>query len=515
MIPIRVFTTIVSLYFLFASGCNLHHVEATTQVFSPTATATYTDSVAAAERTLNPIDQTQTPTAAAPESCQTGGDWPRTRHIVVADVHYLSHSVGVQQRVFYTNMTGSELDTLVFVVEPNRLPGAFHLNAIESGQEGLTYAFNQQNLTVTLPEILQPGCEVVVTLDYRLDVPAVGEQAPRSKGFFGFTDRQFNLGHWLATVAIFEAGEWLTRDATAIGEQNVLERADWEVAVNLIDPPPNLTIAAPGFRSQINNTTWRYVHQDSRDFSMSLSDEFIVIDSETDSGVVVEVYTFTNAHKNDAAQHALDMATRSLEMYSDLFGDYLYDRLLVVQGDFADGMELSGLAFVGNRWFQRYTGDPASYLTLITVHEVSHQWWYANVGNDSAMAPWLDEALATYSEYIFLEEYYPDLKDWWWLFRIDQYTPVGYVDSTVYQFGYARDYINAVYLRGAQMMHALRNDLGREAFFQLLEDYSQAANDQIATPDTFWSLLSAGQLEQTQATRDEYFQQSQVESGDP
>ena len=513
MTRIGIFTLIGLLGFLSASGCNLLQVEATSIATSPPITAAHIDPLPAAERTLNPIEQPPTQTSSTPEPCQTDGEYPRTRHIVVADIHYPSHSVGVLQRVFFTNYTGTELASLVFNVEPNRLAGAFHLNAIESGQSGLTYAFNRQRLEVTLPETLHPGCEVVVTLSYRLEVPAVGEGASASRGFFGYTERQFNLGHWLASVAVFAAEEWITRDASAIGEQDVLERADWEVAVNLIDPPPNLTIAAPGFVSQINGNTWRYAHENSRDFSMSLSDKFLMLSAEPAPGVMVELYTFPNAHKNNAADHALAMATRSLLMFSDLFGDYPYDRLLIVQGDFPDGMELSGLVFVGNRWFQQYTGDPASYLTLITVHEISHQWWYARVGNDSALTPWLDEALATYSEYIFLEEYYPDLKDWWWLFRVDQYTPTGSVDSTVYQFGYVRDYINAVYLRGARMMHQLREDLGREAFFQFLADYAEAGTGKIATPELFWSLLSPGQLEQTQPTRDEYFQQPLVESG--
>ena len=45
-----------------------------------------------------------------------------------------------------------------------------------------------------------------------------------------------------------------------------------------------------------------------------------------------------------------------------------------------------------------YLMDP-----LIT-HEVAHQWWYNVVGNNVIDDPWLDEALATYSYVIYLEE---------------------------------------------------------------------------------------------------------------
>src|SRR5690606_6507172 len=104
-----------------------------------------------------------------------------------------------------------------------------------------------------------------------------------------------------------------------------------------------------------------------------------------------------------------------------LFGVYPHERMLVVQGDFPDGMEFSGLVFVSTDWFKSFKGETGSYLTLITIHEVAHQWWYMRVGNDPALSPWLDEALATYSEYLFMEEYYPSLKEWWWQFRVDAY----------------------------------------------------------------------------------------------
>src|SRR5690606_16503225 len=149
------------------------------------------------------------------------------------------------------------------------------------------------------------------------------------------------------------------------------------------------------------------------------------------------------------------VTTRALSTYSDLFGAYPRERFVVIQGDFPDGMEFSDLVFVSGDWFASYAGEPKSYLTLITVHEVAHQWWYSRVGNDQAMMPWLDEALATYSEYIFYEEYYPELKDWWWDFRVNTWIPGDFdrhpVSSTVYDFASIREYVNAVYLRGARM----------------------------------------------------------------
>ena len=162
---------------------------------------------------------------------------------------------------------------------------------------------------------------------------------------------------------------------------------------------------------------------------------------------------------------------RRMSMYSDLFGAFPYERFVVVEGDFPDGMEFSGIVFVSDQWFRTNTGTAQSYLTIITVHETSHQWWYARVGSDQAINPWMDEALAAYSEYIFYEEHYPELKKWWWNFRVDTYVGQNYsgkrVDSTVYDFDNGRDYINAVYLRGAHMLDDLRSDSGHRCFLRL------------------------------------------------
>lgn len=150
---------------------------------------------------------------------------------------------------------------------------------------------------------------------------------------------------------------------------------------------------------------------------------------------------------------------------------------------------------------------------LITVHEVAHQWWYGRVGNDSAVDPWLDEALSTYAEFIYVEEFYPSLRDWWWRFRVDSFAPDGFVDSTIYQFDNVRSYINAVYLRGVRMMDDLRTDLGTEPFFDLLFAYAEAGDGQVASPELFWSLMTPEQLQQTQVTRETYFYNPSIEVG--
>lgn len=456
--------------------------------------------------------------------CRSTAGQPATQHTVVADVDYPTRSLRVQQDLRYINRGNESLPEIVLNVEPNRIAGAFTLDGIEfgSGAPVPAYELTGRRLVVELGESLDPGCTLELRLKYQLYVPPVGDGVSALSGYFSYTPRQFNLGHWLATVALRSGGAWITHEVIAIGEQLVSDIADWDVTLNVSDGPDGLVIAAPGTVENEDDDSWRFRHMDAREFSLSMSNQFNVTEQAASNGVTVEMYAYddavvqTEGGEVDSAAHALDAAARSIAMFSDLFGAYPYERFVVVQGDFPDGMEFSDLVFVSGDWFRSYVGNPASYLTIITVHEVAHQWWYARVGNDQATTPWLDEALATYSEYIFFEEYYPELKDWWWQTRVDTFVPPDYagatVDSSVYRFTSIREYINAVYLRGARMLELLRRDLGTDAFFDWLRRYSEAGTGRVVTPDQFWSLLTPEQQMQTYTTRAAYLSTTVVNS---
>jgi aminopeptidase N len=94
------------------------------------------------------------------------------------------------------------------------------------------------------------------------------------------------------------------------------------------------------------------------------------------------------------------------------------------------------------------------------------------VGNDQAEEPWLDEALATYSERLFYERTYPEALDWWWAYRVNYYEPRGWVDGSIYNPEGYRAYRDAVYLNGATFLEELRQQVGEAAFFAFLQDYT-------------------------------------------
>ncbi len=488
----------------------------------PTATTVRVTATAPGNLPASPARDLRTIAAQTPEStpeteyCQISAAQPMTMHQVSASIDYQRHEVNVAQLIRTVNRSSDTLTDVVFDVEANRFPAIFKMARVESRLGVASYELTGRRLTIALEQPLEPGCLLDLELSFTLNVPEVGQGASAYGGYFGYTENQLNLGQWLPMLALRRGGEWIIHDVSAIGEQVVVDVADWDVILNISDAPDTLIVAAPGRLVEPNAAAnhRHYILENAREFTVSMSPRFQVQTAKSEAGVEVELYTFadqtaeTAKGKIDNAQQALDAATQAMSMYSDLFGAFPYERYVVVEGDFPDGMEFSGIVFVSDQWFRTNTGTAESYLTIITVHETSHQWWYARVGSDQAINPWMDEALAAYSEYIFYEEHYPDLKKWWWAFRVDNYVGQNYngkrVDSSVYDFEKGRDYINAVYLRGAHMLDDLRGVLGTDVFFDWLRRYAQVGQNRVVTPDVFWSLLTADELAKTQAVRARY-----------
>lgn len=502
-------------------GCNLSEatpVTSTPETIKSIRLAMLPSSTPEEGRVLSTVatpTATNLPATETPLPCQIDTTRPRSRYRVQAALDYATKSMLISQTMRYANTTGQPLVEIILSVEPNQWAGLFTLKNATWGSTPLVTDMVSTRMRIALPRPLEAGCEAEITLQFALNVPRVGAGVSNYRGYFGYGERQINLAYWLPVISPHINGEWIHHEPKSIGEQTVLEPADWDVLLTVSNAPTGLQLAAPGTVEQPAADQWHITFPRARDFPISLSDKFRIAKQMTASGTMVEVYSFPDAVRSgatgllDGAQHAVEVAARAFQQYNDLYGDYPYDRLTIVQADFPDGMEASGLVFVSTNWFYRFEGGVQNYLTVITVHEVAHQWWYARVGNDAALAPWLDEALTTYSEYVYYEEYYPDLKNWWWDFRVGGYNPQGNVDSTIYEFDDPRAYINAAYLRGAQMLQNLREDIGTEAFFKLLAQYAQSGTDQIATPELFWSLLSPEQFASTRDTRTQFFRDGQ------
>ncbi len=194
------------------------------------------------------------------------------------------------------------------------------------------------------------------------------------------------------------------------------------------------------------------------------------------------------------ADFHLTTTAQALQIYSQRYGPYPHKTLSVIMGNFPDGMEYSASYFTSYGYYNLLAGSPTNSIYQLSVvylaaHETAHQWWFEQVANDQALEPWLDEAMATYSEHVFFETYYPAELKLWWYVRSDQYDPKGWVDIPIYDGGGFRPYTNAVYFEGAHFLDDLRIRIGDPAFFAFLQDYLNQENGKISTSADFFRIL--------------------------
>jgi hypothetical protein len=448
----------------------------------PSATATASPTTSA---TPSPSATPSQPPTFTPVASATPIPPARPQYNLNALWDYDGRTVIVSQEILYPNNTGQALGEMLLAVNPNLWNGVFSLLSLTvNGQDSAAHMLSGQRLTVPLTTPLQPGEILLLGIGYQLNLPYSSSKYEN----FGYTSRQTNLTDWFPFVPPYFPGEgWVLREPWGYGENLVYPLADFNVGVTFSDPASTPIVAASAPAWQEGNSL-RYAFPQARTFSLSASRDFLVSTAE-ENGVSIASYYF--AEHAAAGEMLLYSTQAAVRTYSQSFGPYAHNWLAAVETDLNDGLESDGLYFLASSFYASYDGTAANNLVMIGIHETAHQWWFGAVASDQALEPWIDEALCTYSEHVFYENNYPGLLNWWWNARINYYNPTGYVDMRIYNATSFRQYVNAVYLRGALFFDDLRARMGDEAFFAFLRDYYARHRGYIATAETFFTVLDA------------------------
>lgn len=445
---------------------------------------------------------------AVAQDCESNPDVRRTRYDFDVTFNWSRRLVQVKQTVMYRNDSAGPLDELVFHSEPHRLSRVntmtFYNAYAEDGAVLPGVTIDEMRMTVPLAQPVEPGCDAVVRLEYDINLSELSEQNPL--GWLAYTQTQINIAHWFPVIALYEhetAGEWYTTERHYIGEQAVTEPADMHAIIRTENAPEDVVFVAPGQVTEIEPQEWEINFDGGRELGMSFS----AIYTKTEQLVgdtTIEMYTLATTYRGSVTR-AMEDAVQAFALYEELYGEYPWKRFVIAEGDFPDGLELSGMVFVSTDWFVGWNGNNIHWLSVITVHEVAHQWFYALIANDQSIHPYLDESLATYSEYLYFERYYPEMADEWWRFRLGPYNlGTDPVDATVHEYTNWRPYINTVYFRGVDMLHEIRGRIGDELFLRWLADYAKNNRERVASPLDFWGAMSRFSYDSTADIRTQF-----------
>jgi aminopeptidase N len=189
------------------------------------------------------------------------------------------------------------------------------------------------------------------------------------------------------------------------------------------------------------------------------------------------------------AEAAMKTTAEAVELFSERFGDYPRSTLIIVQADLSDSRAFSGLSFISRNFYQLYDGTSKNYLTFAAIDAAAHQWWFDQVGNDPAAEPWLDEALATYSEMLYFERTTHDQLAYWQANRVDFFRPQGRINVSIYDAVNYDAYKQSVYFNGVYFLQDLRERIGDYALNNFLRDYYRQGTGNISTEQDFFRIL--------------------------
>ena len=446
---------------------------ATNTFIPPTATLTPTPSVSPTP-TLTPTPLAS-PTPAPP---------PRPQYTLHAHLNYWQRQADVEEHIIYPNTADTPLDTLVLNVEPAQWSNAFELGDATINGQPIRGALKGTYWQINLSTPIQPGQSASLDIHYRLHLPY--QNAAR---IFGASAQQVNLTEWYPFVVPYDAKDgWLWHQPWPFGDHLAYAASDFDVTLEITNAPQDITVAA----SALPDKDGHYRLEAARSFVFSISPAFHTTQSEV-NGITITSYYFDDIATGGKILPTY--AAKAVATFTQHYGPLPRKHLAIVATTSADGMEYSGLVFLSRSFYesyeQNYRGTVLNNLISLGVHELSHQWWYDQVGNDQAINPWMDEALATYSEWIFYHDNYPANAPMWWNFRVLYFRPEGFINGSIYDYPTFRPYVNAVYLRGAQFIDALRQRMGDEAFYAFLKDYQTQMRGSIARPNDFFRILNA------------------------
>ncbi|HEY3310176.1 MAG TPA: M1 family aminopeptidase [Anaerolineales bacterium] len=432
--------------------------------------------------TPQPVESPTEPPAVPTAPSNPPATSDRPQYFLTALLDYEGHTLNVSEIVTYPNRSAGPLSNIVLAVNPNLWNGVFTLQSVSVNDQAYSnYSLAGQWFTLNLDKPLESGQAIKIGLGYLLTLPYSSAKFEN----FGYTARQTNLTDWYPFVVPYINGQWVLPDPYPYGENLVYDKADIQVRLSFANPASAPVVAASA-PSRLEDGALVYDLPNARNFTISASPDFLMSSADANGVTIYNYYFASNAN---AAAMVLELTRMAVNTYTTEFGPYPHSALSVAETDLNDGLETDGLYFLASSFYSGFDGSVRNNLSTIAVHETAHQWWYGAVANNQAVEPWLDEAMATYSEHIFYEDNYPDLLNWWWNFRIYSHGATGWVDSRVYDTSSFRGYVSAVYFNGAQFIQSLRDRIGEKVFFDFIRDYFARNNGRIATSGDFFAVL--------------------------
>jgi hypothetical protein len=383
------------------------------------------------------------------------------------------------ERVRYTNRTPAPLTEIVFRLYPNTpvLAGRMDVTHVTLNNRAVTPSFAELDsvMSVPLDKPLLPESTVEMTLDFSV---VMTRELDASYGRFGYVHNVVSATAWYPTLSVYDVGQgWWKATPSPKGDPAYTETGLYDVRLTA---PGDMTVAMSGIEVEtIRNADGTITHHDvtgpMRDHAFQASSRYVIAPTEVEgTRINIVHYKDPDDPAIDGTADAARYAAQAMKAYNAIYGVYPYREFDVVENPTPTGVEYPGLVQIAERNWRKANDS----LEVTIAHETAHQWFYALVGNDQVNHPWLDEALATYSEFVYMRTYYPAAQAEDYISARQRFytqaagsgladlavdLPVGsYLDGS---------YGVIVYVKGALLYIELERELGQETVYRALHVY--------------------------------------------
>ncbi len=401
---------------------------------------------------------------------------PRDRYTMKVEFFERNLTVVGHLLLEHVNRHPVEFRQLYFHIYPNAFRargGGINVTSVSDDEGPLPHAVEGVDgtlLRVALRRPLRPGGALRLKISFVVKVP-------RCQDRFGYWGGVLALGNWYPILAVYdEEGGWHLDPYFWHGESFHFYFADYDLWVEVDE---GFVLASTGVLVETRRlgggrVLMHWVATNVREVAMAGSRRYRVVSTELWG---IKIYSYFLPEHERQGLFALEVARAAIRVYSEHFGRYPYPEFRVCEtyGWFG-GMEYPMIIFITSRL---YRPGARGSLEIVVAHEVAHQWWYATLANDEANEPWLDEAFAEYSQILYVEwvhgrERARSAFDAWirgpyvrYLSRRED-APAA---LSVWNYSSPYEYYNAVYNKGAYVLHMLRLLMGDEKFFRLLRTW--------------------------------------------
>jgi len=201
--------------------------------------------------------------------------------------------------------------------------------------------------------------------------------------------------------------------------------------------------------------------------SVTISTFEIVDDIFTWDLIEMPVQYFIYPEDYSRGESAITNTIEMLNFFSEYIGSYpfILEKYAMVEAPFqeAGAMENQTISLMD---------EPIIDNESVIAHELAHQWWGDAVTLSSFKDIWLNEGFATYFDALFVEYKYGEEAFQQRMISSGSNASSGgsiaypiYEPPDRYLFG------NAVYHKGAWVLHMLRNELGKDVFQTIIQTY--------------------------------------------